>query len=367
MVLACLLVVAAATEAALEPVSIPRWADALFTLGFTLPLAWRRRAPLAVLVIAVATVLAYGEVELRGPHQTLIFALALASFTVGYELERPRAWLGPLVLAVALLVAALALGQAAGDIGVVAVLYGGPWLAGQLLRARERRVAELAVLAAATERERERRAQQAVDAERARIARELHDIVSHSISVVAIQVQAVRRRLASEQEREASDLAAVETTARQALAEMRRLLGVLRADGERLPLAPQPGLDQLGTLVERTRATGLRVDLDVSGALQPVGPGVDLVAYRVIQEALTNVLKHARATSAAVAVRYGERLLELTVEDDGASAGVNGGGHGLVGMQERVALYGGTLEARPRPEGGFRVHAALPLRERSRS
>src|SRR5581483_8821120 len=103
------------------------------------------------------------------------------------------------------------------------------------------------------------------------------------------------------------------------------------------------------------------------GAPQPVGPGVDLVAYRVIQEALTNVLKHARATSAAVAVRYGERLLELTVEDDGASAGMNGRGHGLVGMHERVALYGGTLEARPRPEGGFRVHAALPRRERGRS
>jgi signal transduction histidine kinase len=267
---------------------------------------------------------------------------------------------------VAGIAAAVGLGQSAGDVGVIAVLYGGPWLVGQALRAREARVAVLAVHAARVDRERERREREAVEAERARIARELHDIVAHSISVVAIQAQAVRRRLAPGQERESADLAGIETTARQAMAEMRRLLGVLRADGERVPLAPQPGLGQLDRLVEQTRATGIAVDLEVSGEERPLAPGIDLVAYRVVQEALTNVLKHAHATTAAVQVRFGRAELELTVEDDGVGAASSAnGGHGLVGMRERVGLYGGSLDVGSPAGGGFRVRALLPLSEAS--
>jgi signal transduction histidine kinase len=325
-------------------------------LGFTVPLAWRRQAPLPVLAICIVTVVAYGEIESSGNHQTLILALALASFTAGYELPPARAWIAPAMLVAGILVAWLVLGQAASDAGVAALIYGGPWLAGQALRARGRRLVELTEHAARVE-------QEAIEAERNRIARELHDVVSHSISVIAIQAQAVRRRLGPEQEREAADLRVVETTARQAMGEMRRLLGVLRADGERLPLAPQPGLDQLPRLVESARATGLRVELAVDGTAVPLSPGIDLAAYRIVQEALTNALKHAHASTVTVHVRYRGRDLELVVEDDGVGMnGTPGGGHGLYGMRERVALYGGTFELGG-SDRGFRVRAQLPFEE----
>ena len=263
VVLAAALVVAAELEAVLEPVSVPRWVDGLVVLGFTVPLAWRRRAPLTVLAIATATVLVYGEVESEGSHQTLILALALASFTAGYELARPRAWAAPAMILAADAFAMLALGQDGGDFVFVLVIYVGPWVFGQALRTRGHHVEELSARAERLERERERAEVEAVEAERARIARELHDVVSHSISVITVQAQAIRRRLGPEHEREAADLAGVETTARQAMAEMRRLLGMLRSDGERLPLAPHPGLDQLPRLVEQVRASGLAVDVSV--------------------------------------------------------------------------------------------------------
>lgn len=362
--LTVVLVALAEAEAAFEAVSVPRWVDGLVVLGFTVPLAWRRRAPLVVLAAAVATVVVYGDVELRGEHQTLILALALASFTAGYELPLSQAWLAPIILVAGILVAWVGLGQSASDAGVAALIYGGPWAFGQMLRARGKRLDELAEHAARVERERERWERAAVEAERGRIARELHDVVAHSISVIAIQTQAVRRRLGSDHEREAADLHGIETAARQAMAEMRRLLGVLRADGERLPLEPQPGLHQLPLLVDQARATGLRVELDVDGTSAPLSPGVDLAAYRIVQEALTNALKHAAASVLRVQVFYGERELELTVEDDGIGpVSRPGSGHGLVGMRERVALYAGTLEIGAGTGGGFRVHAVLPVRE----
>ena len=345
--LAAGLLLLAEAEAALEAVSVPRWVDGLVVLGFTVPLAWRRRAPLPVLALVVSTVLVYGEVEDAGAHETLILALALASYTVGRELPRPRAWLGPAILLAGLLVAGLLLGQSTADVGVAALLYGAPWLFGQTLRTRDE-VAEL-------------REAQAVEAERARIARELHDVVSHSISVVAIQSQAVRTRLGPEHEREAHDLQGIELAAREAMAEMRRLLGVLRADGESVPLAPQPGLEQLPRLVDGARETGLQVRLDVDGAPRKLSPGIDLAAFRIVQEALTNALKHASASAVLVRVNYGDRALELTVEDDGRGAATTSGGHGLVGMRERVALYGGRCAIGRSDGGGFRVQVELPM------
>jgi signal transduction histidine kinase len=362
--IALALVIAAELEAALEPVSVARWVDGLVVLGFTVPLAWRRRAPLAVLAIAAVTVVVYGEVEDAGSHQTLIFALALASFTCGYELPLRRAWIAPAIIVVADLFAIVALGQDGGDFVFVMVIYVGPWVLAQALRGRGQRVDQLAARADALESEREQREAAVVEAERARIARELHDVVSHSISVIAVQSQAIRRRLGPEYEREAADLAGVETTARQAMAEMRRLLGVLRSDGERLPLAPNPGLGQLPRLVEKVRGSGLEVDVAVVGEPLPLPPGVDLAAYRIVQEALTNAIKHARTRRATVEVRYEGGAIALLVTDDGAgpAANGNGAGHGLLGMRERVTLYGGTLETGPGAEGrGFRVRAVLPV------
>ena len=361
--IALALLALAEAEAAFEAVSVPRWVDGLLVLGFTVPLAWRRRAPLTVLVVVVASVLLYGEIETDGAHQTLILALGLASFTVGYELPRPKAWLGPAVI-LAGLVVAFALGQPVGDVVVAAFLYGAPWVFAQALRNRGQRLDEVAAHAAQAERDRDQREREAVEAERARIARELHDVVSHSISVVAIQAQAIRRRLGPEHAREAADLTGIETTARQAMVEMRRLLGVLRADGERLPLAPQPGLDQLPQLVERARETGLRVDLDMDGGSPPLPPGVDLAAFRIVQEALTNALKHAEAETVRVQVQYRKHDLELIVEDDGNGMGEQpGDGHGLFGMRERVALYGGACTIGAGEGGGVRVHALLPVQK----
>jgi len=175
----------------------------------------------------------------------------------------------------------------------------------------------------------------------------------------------MRRRLRHERPQETEELAAIEQTARQALAEMRRMLGLLRTDDEGPALAPQPGIGEVGQLVENARTTGLAVELDVEGEVRPLPPGVDLAAYRIVQEALTNVIKHAGPAQARVGLRFGERELELEVTDDGRGAGTvpdgGDGGQGLVGMRERVALYGGSLAAGPGSDGGFAVRARLPI------
>jgi signal transduction histidine kinase len=220
---------------------------------------------------------------------------------------------------------------------------------------RERR-AQLA------ERERDLAAREAVAGERARIARELHDVVAHSVSVIVVQAQAGPRLLA-EPAQVRDVFHSIETTGREALDELRRLLGVLRARDEQLPVGPQPGLDALQPLIQQLREAGLRVELRVEGEPVRLPPGIDLSAYRIVQEALTNTLKHAGPAEAEVIVRYHHSTLELEILDNGtgAPARVNGSGHGLVGMRERVALYGGSLEAGARNGHGFGVWARLPL------
>jgi signal transduction histidine kinase len=223
-------------------------------------------------------------------------------------------------------------------------------------RDRERR-AQLA------ERERDVAAREAVVEERARIARELHDAIAHSVSLMVIQAGAERRVLDGPSESTRDVLETIERTGRGALTEMRRLVGMLRTDrGE--PLAPQPALDDLPLLVEQVRASGLAVELHVEGNRRELPVGVELSAYRIVQEALTNALKHADGTQAVVHVRYGPEALELEIVDDGAgtAAAAPGGGHGLVGMRERVALYGGRLDAGRRAAGGYAVRVLLPIR-----
>jgi signal transduction histidine kinase len=227
------------------------------------------------------------------------------------------------------------------------------WLVGFLLSTRGR-----AARAA------EARAATAVAEERARLARELHDIVGHSVSVMTVQTAAVRRLLRPDQEREREALLTVEQTGREALAEMRRLVGVLRRPEEAPALAPQPGLEHVVKLVEQAREAGLRTDLRVEGTAVELPAGIDLTAYRLVQEGLTNALKHARAHRAEVLVRYDNGCVELVVRDDG-HGGTPGssGGHGLVGMRERVAVCSGELHAGPRPDGGFELRALLPVNE----
>jgi signal transduction histidine kinase len=213
------------------------------------------------------------------------------------------------------------------------------------------------------ERERDLVAREAVVEERARIARELHDAIAHNVSMMVLQAGAERRVLDGEQSSTREVLETVERTGRGALTEMRRLVGMLRSD-EAEPLTPQPGLDDLPRLITQVREAGLPVELEVDGERRELPVGLELSAYRIVQEALTNALKHAGDAHATVRVRYGAESLELEIVDDGPGGTTRaaGGGHGLVGMRERVALYGGRFEASRRPAGGFTVRALLPIR-----
>jgi len=350
-------VAVAELEAALGLTTQDAWLHALLAPLFLAPLALRRRFPLLAFAAAVT-----GLVVLDPDAALSLFgAVVLASYSAGVALEGRRTYLIPGV-ALGLFAGLLLDGEGApSDLVAFALFFGGPWLVGRLVRQRARQADELVRLA---DRDRERERAAAVEEERARIARELHDIVSHSISVISVQTQAVRRRLGPGNEREIDDLRAVETTARQAMGEMRRLFGVLRADGTRAALTPQPGLDQLDRLVEQVRGSGLPLDVEVEGEPVPLPPGVDLAAYRIVQEALTNVVRHAGSAPTRVRLLFRDADLEVTVEDDGPGARTGAsGGHGLVGMRERVALYGGTLELGSVNGGGFRVHARLPFRE----
>jgi signal transduction histidine kinase len=227
------------------------------------------------------------------------------------------------------------------------------WTAGRLLRRRVLQVEE--ERAAGGE-----RARDAVAGERARVARELHDVIGHSISVMGIQAGAVRRVLPDELERERDTLLAVERAGRDAIADMQRLLGFLRSDGEATAEA-LPTLERVGDLVADLRRGGLDVELDTQGDLATLAPGTALAAFRIVQEALTNVVKHAPASRVRVAIARTPGDLEIRVANEGAAAGVAEGGRGLLGMRERVALYGGTLEAGPSPAGAFTVVAHLPI------
>jgi signal transduction histidine kinase len=237
-------------------------------------------------------------------------------------------------------------------------------LARGAVRGRQLQTEALAARAELLEREQELRANEAVAEERARIARELHDLVAHNVSVMVVQAGAERVALGDEQASTRAALASIEQAGRQALAEARRLLGMLRRNGEGEGLEPQPSIDHIDLLVEQIERAGLPVKIDVEGERVPLPVGVDLCAYRIVQEALTNALRHAGPAHAEVVLRYEPRGLDVEVRDDGrgnGSANGDGAGHGLIGMRERVALYGGALQTGPRDGGGFEIRAHLPL------
>jgi signal transduction histidine kinase len=255
-------------------------------------------------------------------------------------------------------------GHSPGELVYVPLLFGIAWLAGFALTARAEQADAAEARAAQAEREQETAARIAVAEERTRIARELHDIVAHAVSVMVLQVGAVRHKLPDELGDESDALRGVEGAGRTALAEMRRLLAAMRDDGDDLELVPQPGLDSVGTLVADVERAGLPVTLHVEGEAAPLPRAVELSAYRIVQEALTNALKHAHANRADVTLRYGPDELRIEIRDDGTGGGgaSNGQGYGLVGVRERVKIYGGTMTAGTAPDGGFVLDARLPLR-----
>jgi signal transduction histidine kinase len=346
----------------------PRLANSLLVLGTFLPLLWRRRRP----VVAFYVMFAFGGVLSavgRGlsdqpPMQTWLGGLIAFYSVAAYATPRRAAIAGALVGAVVVAtdLADLLWGNAAFDEVVPGwFLLAAAWGVGYALRGRQMQASALADRADRLERDREAQARAAVAVERARIARELHDVVAHSLSVMVVQAQAADRVLEGEQPSAREALAAIDATGRQALVEMRRLVGILRDERE-LALAPHPGLSQLEMLLEQVREAGLPVALAVEGEPRQLAPGVDLSAYRIVQEALTNTLKHAGPARARVAVRYRAADVELEVTDDGRGpVDDRPAGHGLVGMRERVAVYGGALESGARTGRGFRVRARLPL------
>jgi signal transduction histidine kinase len=243
------------------------------------------------------------------------------------------------------------------------VFYAIAWVLGKTLRSRIQRTDRAEARTAELEAQREQQIQVAVADERARIARELHDVVAHSVSLMVLQAGAARQALDRNPDKAREPMLSVEATGRSAMSELRRLVAMLRQPGDEEGLAPQPSLRHLDLLVARMREAGLTIDLDVDDGLEGIPPGVDLSAYRIAQEALTNVLKHASATHVDVKVVRDAGAVEVTVEDNGRGLASNGalvGGHGLIGMKERVNLFGGRLEAAGRDGGGFRVFASLP-------
>jgi signal transduction histidine kinase len=334
-----------------------------------LPLLWRRsRAVTAVLACG-----GLGLVQLVIGTFPSFSDLALAVAVYSAAAFGPR-WLSLLSLAGGLVAPVLAIwrwsrvpvdSEATVYMYLVLVtpfLIG--WILGWATHYRRAYLAGVEDRAARLEHERDAQARIAVSAERARIAREMHDVVAHAVSVMVVQAAGAAYALDSRPDQTRRALDAIADTGRQTLAELRRVLGVMRADDPTDGYVPQPGVAQVVDLVGQVRATGLPADLDVEGVPVELSPGGQLAVYRVVQEALTNVVKHAgpRAT-ARVLIRYGEEAMDIEVDDDGRGAAADpaGGGHGLVGMRERVALFDGELDAGPRPGGGYRVRVRLPM------
>src|SRR5438093_888275 len=334
------------------------WVYVPVAVLMTVPLAWRRRAPLVVVVLVMGAFASQSLIldPTPTPDVELIPAL-IAVYSVAAHGERWMSWVGGGGGVVAGLI-----WLGVDDFLLPIVMFGGAWFAGRLVQKRQLYAQAFAERARVLERERDANARLAAAEERVRIAREMHDVVGHSVSVMVVQAGAERLALGEERPATREALLAIERNGREALAEMSRLLGILRREGEGLSLAPRPSLAQVDQLVQTVRDVGVPVELRVEGEQTDLPPGVDVSAYRVVQEALTNVVKHAGPARAYVVVRYDPRAFEVEVTDDGRrSVNGNAPGYGLAGMRERVELHGGTLEAGSRSGGGFAVKARLPL------
>jgi signal transduction histidine kinase len=345
-----------------------------------LPLFARRRFPFAAPAAywLLAAALSYADGLLIAFIGSLGVVGLATAFLLGNLRDERQAGIGLAIVlgSIVVVVSHIPGPQTAGDLVFIPFRFVVAWIAGYALRERseqaeaaevratlaerEREAAEMRATLA--EREREAAARIAVAEERARVARELHDIVAHAVSVMVLQVGAVRHKLSDELEEDKDALGRVEGAGRTALAEMRRMLGAMRRNGDGVELTPQPGLDSLDLLVDDVSRAGLPVRLHVDGDPVALPPAIDLSSYRIVQEGLTNALKHARASQADVTVRYKPNRVELEVRDDGVGAVTSDGlGHGLVGIRERVKIYGGEMTAGPAPDGGFVLTARLPV------
>jgi len=363
------LVVVALLEIASGAFPGPVAVAAAFQVAAILPVAYRRSAPLPAItfsvVISLPYILAYGA----GNSLAAAVTLMLLIYSVGRHLDGRRLLAGTAMGL--LMIVEVGIGgrmMTLEDWIYVLLIYGAALVFGIALRVQTDRSIALAVAADRAQREQEATAQAAVHEERARIARELHDVVAHNVGLIVLQAGGARSVLATDPERARTALRQVEETGRQTLTEMRHLVGILREDEdeERQPL---PRLERLPALVDEARAGGLTVELEVEGLVVELPAGLELAAYRLIQEALTNARKHAPTSRVQVHLGYEPDRLRIEVSDDGGSSvapaattqDASGRGHGLIGMRERVQMYGGRMQTRATPGGGFRVEATLPL------
>jgi signal transduction histidine kinase len=342
----------------------PSWAVVLCSLVATAALAFRRRAPLATMLVVAAAV--------AGPQLVTVLTISLwghfapllvAAYSVARHADRRSADAGLLVAVMALVVLILRVPSLStpDNIPFAFVPLAVVTAVGRGLRRRDVSHAALALEAGRLAEDRAAWVRDAVAVEQARIARELHDVVAHCVSVMVIQAGAAEDLLDRDPAAAREPLQAVQRTGQEAVAELGAMLGLLRGGAQPDSLLPQPGVTQLPELVAQVRDAGLTVGLDVVGPARDLPPGIDVALYRLAQEALTNVLKHARGARAGVVLRYEEEAVALRVHDDGRAKPGPGQGHGLIGMRERVALYGGTLAAGPHEGGGWAVDAVLPL------
>ena len=338
--------------------------------GYSLPFAIRRVRPLLAVVLVVASVVLMAALLTDTTQYFVPFLVAmLTSYGAGAYLDGRPAYLGLAIMVCGVLtVTMLSPSQITGDYVFPTAFSAVAWLSGRAVRTRTRLTEELHEAALREQEAQELESRRAAADERRRIAREMHDVVAHSVSVMVVQAGGARRILQRDPERAVAAAAQIERTGREALAEMRRLLGVLhREDDAHDARAPQPTMAGVGALVERAREAGLPVELRVSGERRSLPAGLDLAAFRVVQEGITNALKYADRAPTEVRVRWGARELELEILDRGPGPArerleaAGGGGHGLVGMRERVKLYGGELHAGRQRGGGFEVRALLPV------
>jgi signal transduction histidine kinase len=346
---------------------------AFFMLTQTVPLAFRRRYPFAVLNVAGTSAIVYDVLHIPPDPYTAVFAILLAVYSASAYARRSLAVAAAVILGIALVVLnlpAITPDQDFGDVVNSFVLLGGAWVIGDNTRRRRREVELLAERTSRLEREREEQKQIAALEERGRLARELHDVVAHSVSVIAVQAGAARAVAEQRPDRARQALSSIEEVSKQTMTELRRALGALRSPGDQAALAPTPSLELVEELVRAVRETGVAVEIVREGEQHEIPSGIDLSAFRIVQEALTNVVKHAGPTTAHVVLRYEPEWLDVSVTDDGGSrpdldhlgeqSGPTSNGHGLVGMRERVEMLGGIFEAGPSGPG-FRVRARFPL------
>ena len=347
----------------------PHLTNALILAFVAPPLVWRRRQPCGALVVSSTAVAAQALLVPGPPPSGLLYAgpILIGAYSVGAYAAwswRSAAALGVVVVCFDGIYAPAE--GLTGSLNTVTseliwcVLPVAMWLLGRLMRSRRRSAAAKAQ-ATRLELDREQQRRSALEYERARMARELHDVLAHSVSVMGVQAGAAEQVLARDPERTRPVLRSIQQTSRESVAELRRLLGMLRSDDLEPELAPQPRLGELDMLVARMRDAGLPVRLRIDGTARPLPAGVELAAYRVVQESLTNALKHAQPSHVEVILRFGTATLRISVESDGVRAAGDGTGHGLIGMNERVSLYGGTLTAGAGPDGTFHVDAQIPL------